>query len=82
MIKIKQIGIKKNGSAVYAKLNCKKCFGRGFVGYSGNVKGGVVVCSCAFATTAPNWLQKVLHWLRILLTKKIFRNTNKVSLLN
>jgi hypothetical protein len=50
------IAKKEDGTIAYAKENCKKCYGRGYVGFSrpvknseSNVKIGPVMCGCVFA---------------------------------
>jgi hypothetical protein len=55
-MRLTQIATSKDGAKVYARDNCKKCYGRGYVGFSrpvknseSNVKIGPVMCGCVFA---------------------------------
>jgi len=64
-MRLAEIGSKHDGTKVYAKSNCKKCNGRGFVGFSRPVKNsgikvpiGPIVCWCVFAIPGQQETEK------------------------
>lgn len=55
-MRLVEVAKKEDGTIAYAKENCKRCFGRGYIGFSRPVKGsdlktkfGPVICRCVFA---------------------------------
>lgn len=55
-MRLNEVAKKEDGSIVYAKENCKRCFGRGYIGFSRPVLNskvntciGPVICRCVFA---------------------------------
>lgn len=81
---------KRDGALVYAKENCKRCYGRGIVGFNHNQP---VLCSCVFAVPAQpekkqdnveikklGLFSKLARWIKNLLTKKQIQNipTNRI----